>query len=376
MDPEQLQQTPVWWHGPDWASRPSRFWPNMTLESYEEFSSAELEERAISLAVQIVPPNPIFALRSSCRTRAQEQMMGDLPPKRVSPTLPFVSTGVDPCGPLCYRHPQRRSKMTKCYVTIFVYLSVKAVYIELVGDLSTGSFIAALKRFVAHRGKPRLIECDNATNFKGASHELAELANRFNSQQMQYAVSRLCTDDGIEFKFISPRSPNFGGLWEAAVKSLKSHLRATLGNSTLAAEQLTTLLAQVESYLNSRPLTQISADPEDLDVLTPGHFLIHRPLTAIAEPSLEEVPLNRLDRWQVVQEFVRRLWKRWSTEYLSGLQPRTKWTRQMDKIAIGTMLLVKDENLPPLKWRFGRVVHMFRADDGNIRVVVVKTQDG
>ncbi|XP_058449169.1 uncharacterized protein LOC131429138 [Malaya genurostris] len=254
--------------------------------------------------------------------------------------------------------------------------AAEAVHVELVGDLSSDSFIAALKRFVARRGKPKLIECDNATNFKGASRELEELSKQFNSQQMQYAVSRSCAEDGIEFKFIPPRSPNFGGLWEAAVKSLKSHLRATLGNSTLTVDQLTTLLTQIEACLNSRPLTQTSTDPEDLDFLTPGHFLIHRPLTTIVEPSLENVPLNRLDRWQVVQEFLRRIWKRWSTEYLSGLQPRTKWTRQMDNIAIGTMVLVKEDNLPPLKWRIGRVVHIFKADDGNIRVVMVKTQDG
>ncbi|XP_053691646.1 uncharacterized protein LOC128740150 [Sabethes cyaneus] len=247
---------------------------------------------------------------------------------------------------------------------------VKAIHIELVGDLSTGSFIAALRRFLARRGKPRLIECDNATNFKGASRELAELKRQFNSQQMQQSITSSCTEEGIEFKFIPPRSPNFGGLWEAAVKSLKAHLRATIGNAVLTAEQLTTLLAPIESCLNSRPLTQMTAEPEDLEVLTPGHFLIHRSLTAPAEPSLENVPINRLDRWQVVQEYVRRLWRRWSTEYLSGLQPRTKWTREKDNIAIGTMVLVKEENLPPLKWRFGRIVHIFRADDGNIRVVV------
>lgn len=73
---------------------------------------------------------------------------------------------------------------------------------------------------------------------------------------------------------------------------------------------------------------------------------------------------------------LRRLWKRWTSEYLSGLQPRTKWTREKDNIVIGTLVLVKDDGLPPLKWRYGRVTHIFRGDDGNIRVVVVKTKDG
>jgi hypothetical protein len=264
----------------------------------------------------------------------------------------------------------------KGYVAVFVCLSIKAVHIELVLDLTTGSFIAALRRFIARRGKPKLIECDNAKNFRGASRELDELAQQFKNQQTQEIIAHSCAEDGIEFKFIPPRSPNFGGLWEAAIKSFKTHIKSTLGNSVLTIEQLTTLLTQIEACMNSRPLTQLSSDPSDLDVLTPGHFLIHRPLTAMAEPSLQEKPSNRLDRWQVVQEFLRRLWKRWTTEYLSGLQPRTKWTRKKDNISIGTMVLLKDDGLPPLKWRYGRVTHIFRGDDGNIRVVVVTTKDG
>ncbi|XP_055615027.1 uncharacterized protein LOC129761333 [Toxorhynchites rutilus septentrionalis] len=290
-----------------------------------------------------------------CRPKHQQQIMGDLPTERVSPTLPFLRTGVDLCGPIYFRYPQRNSRPIKGYVAVFVCLSIKAVHIELVGDLSTASFLAALRRFIARRGKPRLIECDNARNFRGASREVAELVKKLIDQQLQNEVIRSCSDDGIDFKFIPPRSPNFGGLWEAAIKSFKTHLKSTLGNTILTAEQLTTLLAQIESCMNSRPLTQLSADPDDLEVLTPGHFLIHRPLAALAEPSYEELPFERLDRWQ---------------------QPKTKWTRKKDNISIGTLVLVKDDGLPPLKWRYGRVTHIFLGDDGNIRVVVVKTKNG
>lgn len=311
-----------------------------------------------------------------CRPTNLEQLMGDLPEERVTPTLPFLSTGVDLCGPFKYRHPELRNKFTICYVAVFVCLTTKAVHVEMVGDLTTGAFLASLRRFVARRGKPRLIECDNAQNFKGALNELVVLREQFNSQQHQHDVVRAAAEDGIEFKFIPPRSPNFGGLWEAAVKSLKTHLRTVLGNSVLTAEQLNTLLTQVESCLNSRPLTPLSNDPQDFEALTPGHFLIHRPLTAIPEPSLEEVPQNRLDRWQVVQEFLRRIWKRWTTDYLSGLQQRTKWTSKKDNIRIGTMVLVKDENRPPLHWHLGRVVHVYSGTDGNVRVVDIRTKNG
>ncbi|XP_065074711.1 uncharacterized protein LOC135698594 [Ochlerotatus camptorhynchus] len=304
------------------------------------------------------------------------KIMGDLPAERVTPTFPFFNTGVDLCGPLFYRHAPRKSSPVKCYVAIFVCLATKAVHIELVADLSTNAFITTLKRFVARRGRPAVIECDNAKNFVGASRTLAELHEQFSSQQHKHAVTTYCGEEGIHFKFIPPRSPNFGGLWEAAVKSFKKHFKATIGTTVLLKDDIETLLTQIESCLNSRPLTQLTSDPEDLEILTPGHFLVHRPLVSIPEPSYEKVPTNRLDRYQQTQEFVRRIWKRWSMDYLSGLHPRTRWTRLRDNISIGTMVLLKGDNLPPLKWRCGRVTQIFRGDDGNVRVVSVRTQDG
>ncbi|XP_062712102.1 uncharacterized protein LOC134289729 [Aedes albopictus] len=144
-----------------------------------------------------------------CKPKVLEQLMGELPSERgCKPTFSFVRTGVDYCGSFFYR-PTRRA--TKCYMPVFVCLATKAVHLECVADPITNSFMAALWRF----------ECDNALNFQGAKRELEELARLFRSQQHKDQVSRSCSDDGITFKFIPPRPPNFGGLWEAAVKPLK-----------------------------------------------------------------------------------------------------------------------------------------------------------
>ncbi|XP_040175623.1 uncharacterized protein LOC120908545 [Anopheles arabiensis] len=310
-----------------------------------------------------------------CRPTPAQQLMGDLPAERVTPTSTFLHTGVDLCGPIHYRHTSRKAQLIKGYVAIFVCMAVKAVHIELVADLSTNAFLAALRRFIGRRGKPALIECDNARNFLGASREIASLSKQFN-HQWQTSVIKSCIDDGIQFKFIPPRSPNFGGLWEAAVKSFKTHFKPTVGNAILTSDELNTILIQIEGCLNSRPLTPLSNDPSDLEMLTPGHFLIHRPIVSLAEPSLEKLPFNRLDRWQKVQEFVRRLWKRWSTDYLSGLQQRTKWTKQKDNVKLDTMVLLKEDGLPPSKWCLGRVTQIIKGADDNIRVVIVKTKDG
>ncbi|XP_065079303.1 uncharacterized protein LOC135702207 [Ochlerotatus camptorhynchus] len=130
--------------------------------------------------------------------------------------------------------------------------------------------------------------CDNATNFIGARRELGELRKLFNNQEFAKTVAEVTAMDNINFKFIPPKSPNFGGLWEAAVKSMKGHLKRTLGNTVISSDEMATLVAQIEACLNSRPITPLSNDPNDMEILTPGHFLVGRPLTEIPEPSLED----------------------------------------------------------------------------------------
>lgn len=243
-------------------------------------------------------------------------------------------------------------------------------------DLTTQAFLAALKRFAARRGKPQLIMCDNATTFVGAKRELTELHRLFHDQKFQDRLIKETSSEGIEFRFIPPRTPNFGGLWEAQVKSFKAHFKKAIGTKVLKVDEMLTALAQIEAVLNSRPLTPISSDPNDYEALTPGHFLVQRSLTAIPEPDVQNVPANRLTKWENAQQVSQHVWSRWSTQYLSDLHNRTKWTKQRDNIRIGTMVLLKDENAPPLKWHLGRVIKLFEGSDGNIRVVTVRTKDG
>ncbi|XP_062710660.1 uncharacterized protein LOC134288796 [Aedes albopictus] len=310
------------------------------------------------------------------RPRAHEQLMGDLPMERVTPAPVFLRVGVDYCGPFNVRQASRKAAPIKCYLCVFVCLVVKAVHIEMVADLTTEAFMAALRRFVSRRGKPEVIFCDSATNFVGARREISELHRLFRAEQFQNAVVTEAASNSIEFKFIPAKSPNFGGLWEAAVKSLKGHMRSVIGNTVLRPDELLTVVTQIEACLNSRPITPISNDHRDLEALTPGHFLVQRPLTAIPEPSLEDIPDNRLSRWCLVQRYSQILWKRWSTDYLSDLHNRNKWTRRRDNLHIGTMVLLKEDKLPPLQWQLVRITEIHPGADGIIRVVTVRTQQG
>ncbi|XP_071055050.1 uncharacterized protein [Onthophagus taurus] len=182
---------------------------------------------------------------------------------------------------------------------------------------------------------------------------------------------------GIEWLFNPPASPNFNGLSEAGVKSVKSHIQRVIGNQVLTFEEFYTLLTQVESVLNSRPLHPLSSDPNDLQPLTPGHFLLLSPLnTEIPHLDFQNVPHSRLSRWELVQAMLQHFWKRWSLEYLHTLQQRTKWTTNIPNPAPNTLVLIRNDNLPPLKWDLARIVCCHPGPDGVVRVVTLRTAHG
>ncbi|XP_063890370.1 uncharacterized protein LOC126056266 [Helicoverpa armigera] len=189
-------------------------------------------------------------------------------------------------------------------------------------------------------------------------------------------ITEILANDNIKFNFIPPYTPHFGGLWEAGVKSCKYHIRRVIGNANLTYEEFSTILAQIEAVLNSRPMHPLSADPTDLLPLSPSLFLIGRPLTAPATPDLTATASHRLSRYDRVEQMRQHFWRRWSTEYISELQTRTKWKTRREELAPNTLVLIKEDNLPPLKWRLGRILHTFPGKDGVSRVADIKTATG
>ncbi|GFS75590.1 integrase catalytic domain-containing protein [Trichonephila clavipes] len=189
------------------------------------------------------------------------QLMGNLPKHRATLERPFFSCGIDYAGPVLIKcNKGRGTKSTKGYIALFVCLATKAVHIEAVGDLTTDSFIAALRRFSARRGAPRHIYSDNGTNFVGAL-------------------------------------------------------------------------------------------PEEL-------------------PSSS----NHRDRWELLQNIKRGFWKKWSSEFISSLQPRKKWQDAQPNLKEDDIVLIKEEG-PPGTWPMARVLQVHPGNDGLVRVATVKIQD-
>lgn len=303
--------------------------------------------------------------------KAAHQLMGNLPPVRLNITRPFKHSGVDYAGPIPVKNSSLRSSVvSKGYICLFICMVTKAIHLEAVSDLTTNSFLAAFRRFVSRRGACTDVYSDCGTNFVGASKELKVLLHR-NQKSLPHEMRQNLLSNGTDWHFIPPASPNFGGLWEAGVKSVKFHLKRIMKDRVLTFEELSTLLCQIEGCLNSRPLCPLSSDPSDLDALTPAHFLIGEPTNCIQEETLLDVNINHIPRWKAVEKLKQHFWKRWHTEYLNRLQARPKWVQSQPDAKIGALVLLIDERCDPGQWSLGRILEIHPGSDDRVRVVSI-----
>ncbi|XP_017470374.1 PREDICTED: uncharacterized protein LOC108362054 [Rhagoletis zephyria] len=261
--------------------------------------------------------------RLSCKPI--QQLMADLPASRVTATRCFLHSAVDFAGPYALKFTHGRgAKSTKAYICSFICMSTGAMHLELAGDLSSITFIAAFKRFTNRRGYCQHIYSDNGTNFVGAEKELRIAYERCINDDK---VSTYFADAQTTWHFNPPSAPHMGGFWEAGIKRVKYHLKRALGPSHLTYEEFATVLTEVEACVNSRPICCIPTEVNDLEVLTPGHFIVGEPLKALPDPDVEVFKGTIFQRWQLIASIRQHFWKRWRDEYLVRLQQRSKWLR-------------------------------------------------
>jgi hypothetical protein len=127
--------------------------------------------------------------------------------------------------------------------------------------------------------------------------------------------------------------------------------------------QICIIMTQTEACLNSRPLGPLSNNPDDTQVLTPGHFLTHEPLTSLPEPDLLSAPVNRLSRWQLLQRFLYQL----LSNYLRQLKQWVKWPCKMTNLQPGAAVILWEDNIPPLAWRLAVTEKIHQGSDGSVK---------
>ncbi|XP_065186225.1 uncharacterized protein LOC135817053 [Sycon ciliatum] len=307
-----------------------------------------------------------------------------LPKERVTRSAPFVRTGIDYFGPLTVK---ANGENKKVWVVLFTCLATRALHLELVLDMTTDSFLMAFKRFVARRGTPATIVSDNAKQFKLADVTMEQLWKSINTNANVF--STLATM-GIEWRFIVQLSPWMGGVYERLVQSVKRMLRKSLGKRILKAEELCTLLTEVEGILNSRPLTYVGEDFNGF-ILTPAHFLcLNNTLTLPGEQLDTNDPdfcVNAsgdllLQKFNVCQQQLNRFWQLWQDEYLATLRERGDYQlrqgriRATDEPAVDTVVIIREETLPRVSWPIGRIVKLHESSDGETRSATIQLPTG
>ena len=280
--------------------------------------------------------------------------MANLPSERLTEAAPFTHCGLDCFGPFKTKDGRKEKKT---YGLIVTCMSSRAVHIELLEDMSSDSFINALRNLIAIRGAVSTIRCDQGTNFVGAFNDLAR---NMESQVTQHYPQ-------IKFTFNPPHSSHMGGVWERLIRSARNILKG-MGerySGRLSTPQLRTLFYEVMAVMNSRPLGVVT---EEQMPLTPNMLLTMKSqLTLPAPGKFEDADIYSRKRWRAIQQLANEFWTRWRNEYLNSLQVRQKWNTKTGEVSIGDIVhVLKEEGLRG-DWCLARVVGVDRSHDGEVR---------
>ncbi|UYV82628.1 hypothetical protein LAZ67_22000244 [Cordylochernes scorpioides] len=429
--PSQFVQS-RWWEGPEWLKKPKEFWPNSEFSinpkeikveenimktninlniDYKDWILTRRSNYSLNIRVPeefktpiILPGDHPFVeqliwevhlknghvgvqfilsklrekfwiirgrktikkIISKCiackrlKEKSLQRPMAALPENRIGLGKPFQITGVDLLGPL---HLKEGGKVWVAAFTCAVY---RAIHLELVKSLETGVFMIALHRFICRRGRPEKKYSDNGTNF-------AKL-NRIFKRLDWTRIERETSIKRIQWIFIPPSAPWWGGFWERMVRTIKEMLIKMLGHRKLKYVQLQTALCEIESIINNRPLTYVSEDDNDLKPLTPNEFLQNGPESSF--PEFENLKPEMLHtRYRELGQLKRELKQRFLKEYLGALIQKSE-NIDRRQLKVGDVVLIGQENLKRMFWPKGRIVNLIPGKDGIVRVAHVKTSTG
>ncbi|XP_050419539.1 uncharacterized protein LOC126832715 [Patella vulgata] len=296
------------------------------------------------------------------------QKMASLPSDRLEPGPPFTNVGVDCFGPwdIVTRRTRGGQASSKRWAVMFTCLTCRGVHIEVTEELSSSSFIMALRRFLAIRGPVKLFRSDRGTNFIGALDDIGVKA--INAEDVQ--VKEFLNSNGAAWIFNPPHASHMGGVWERVIGITRRILDSILlddPGGQLTHEMLVTFLAEASAIINSRPLVPLTSDPGDPTPLTPSLLLTQKPqqVTGIMETVGDKDIFKK--QWKRVQILAEMFWNRWRTQYLQTLQTRRKWSEIQRNISCGDVVLVKDKQVARNMWPIGVVEKTYREADGLVR---------
>ena len=306
-----------------------------------------------------------------------------LPSFRVTEHPPFTYTGVDYAGPLMVRpdHPVKALCTQKVWICLYTCCVTRAVHIDLVPNLTCQSFLRSFKRFTSRRGLPHKMISDNGTTFKSAAKLIKKIVKND-------AVSEYLSGLKISWTFNIERAPWWGGVFERMIGLTKRCLRKVVGRSRLSYDELLTVVTEIESILNSRPISYVSSSDLE-EPLTPSHLITGRRLLNLPDeicyrhieeefnPDNSTLILNR--RMKYLHSTLDKFWNRWRNEYLLNLRERyyiRKRSLSHKAIKIGDVVIIHSDDLARGFWKIGKVKEIIPGKDGEVRGGIVQVLNG
>ena len=303
----------------------------------------------------------------------QPQREADLPQARLDSSIPYEVCGIDCFGPFGVKYGGRATH--KRWVLIITDFFSRGVVLLPLRDMRSQTFINALRRFHSHFDTiVQTIYADNGSNFKGAARELDTAVKEWNREQ----VAEDLLVKGIIFKWGPANCGHWMGLAERLVGMAKRQIKLMLGTKEHDLDVFETTLAEVAGIMNRRPLTYISADPNDPQVLSPNSLLFPYGQIRHYDNLLPPTPASGdqlRSAWREVRRNAENFWSKYQKEYLDTLRKKTKWIASSKCPYVGQIVLLVEES-PREKWRTGIVTELLGDDPNHIRRVNVKLTNG
>ena len=165
------------------------------------------------------------------------------------------------------------------------------------------------------------------------------------------------------------------GAMEPMVKVTKRALKTTIKQITFTDDALYTIMTEVESTVNSRPLPNVSDNIDDYEALTLNHFLLGQRSNNTPVLNNKEVDMTVQHKWKAVQAATNMFWSRWTREYLPMLTERKKWSSLNVNLKKDDLVLLCDKNLKRSYWSLGRIIETLSRPDNVVGVVKVATKN-
>ena len=307
----------------------------------------------------------------TCRklgAKLQQQSMGPLPSFRLRPAPAWSYTSLDLFGPFEIKGEVNKRTRSKGYGIIFTCMLSRAVHLDIATDYGTDAFLQVLRRFIAMRGSPNLIWSDQGSQLTAADKEMKDAVAKLNENEIQEFGSI----HEIDWKFSAPDAPWQNGCAEALIKSVKKSLKIAIGEQILTFSEMQTVLFEVASLINERPIGRHPTSADEGTYLSPNDLLLGRSSKKIPGGPFN-MTTSKYTRHRLVQKINEAFWKRWTEDYFPSLIVQQKWHARHRNMKVGDIVMIQESGKIMGKWKLGRLVKAEPSlRDGLVRKVDVQ----